>query len=44
MNAIEFGDYIRCRVGKRPQVTSCMDMPFPHAESCDVASDVARHP
>lgn len=38
------GDYMRCRVCKRPQITSCMDMPFPHAESCGVAADVARHP
>lgn len=44
MNWLLDGDYLRCRVCKRPQIASCAHMDFPHAAWCKVANDVDGHP
>lgn len=38
------GDYMRCRKCSAPQITSCMDMPFPHQDRCKQALGAERHP
>jgi len=44
MNWLLDGDYLRCRVCKRPQIASCAHLDFPHASDCKCADDVENHP
>jgi hypothetical protein len=38
------GDYIRCRICRRPQITNYRHSAFPHAEGCRAAARVEPHP
>ncbi|MCU1201988.1 hypothetical protein [Stenotrophomonas maltophilia] len=38
------GDYMRCRICHRPQLTSYARHPFPHADGCEGARNHEAHP
>lgn len=38
------GDYLRCRTCDRPQIASCADRDFPHANICVASPNVETNP
>ncbi|MDT3556326.1 hypothetical protein ROV95_09335 [Stenotrophomonas maltophilia group sp. msm1] len=38
------GDYMRCRICQRPQLTSYARYPFPHVDGCKGAQSHEAHP